>query len=193
MGEMSKVAKRVGSDEQALFAALYDRHYRVVREYCRGRLTADLVDDAVAETFLTAWRRLDEVPEGHAALLWLYGVAYRVVGNQWRSSKRRRRLQDRLVTAVGGPAPGADESVIAGDECRLVAAAAARIGRTDAEVLRLSAWEQLSIAEIAVVLQIEPNAVKQRLHRAIRNLGREYRRLASRPIRTLDPSTGGTP
>ena len=78
MSEIPQVAKLVLSGEP-LFAALYDRHYRSVRAFCRRRLATDLVDDAVAETFLTAWRRLDEVPEGDAAHMWLYGVASHVV------------------------------------------------------------------------------------------------------------------
>jgi DNA-directed RNA polymerase specialized sigma24 family protein len=58
-------------------------------------------------------------------------------------------------------------------------------------MLRLVAWEQLSIDDIAVVLEIAPNAVKQRLHRARRNLAREYRRLQSRQTSTPDAPTGG--
>ena len=57
----------------------------------------------------------------------------------------------------------------------------ARLGDTDAEVLRLVAWEQLSIVDVAAVLGIEPDAARQRLHRARRNLAREYDRLQSRP------------
>jgi RNA polymerase sigma-70 factor (ECF subfamily) len=151
----------------------------------------DLVDDAVAETFLTAWRRLDDVPAGAEALVWLYGVAYRVIGHQWRSTARRRRLEARLGSVVRRPASGADESVIKHDDCRLVLVAAARLRPTDAEVLRLVAWEQLSIDDIAAVLEIVPNAVKQRLHRARRNLAREYRRLHSRQTSTPDAPTGG--
>jgi RNA polymerase sigma-70 factor, ECF subfamily len=192
MREIAEVARLVRSGDEALFAALYDRHYRSVRAFCRRRLAPDLVDDAVAETFLTAWRRLDDVPEGDATLLWLYGVASRVVGHQWRSAARRRRLEDRLLSVVRRPEPAADERVIAGDEYRLVLDAAARLGHTDAEVLRLSAWERLSIADIAVVLQIEPNAVKQRLHRATGNLGREYRQLESRQLRIPNSPDGGT-
>ena len=77
------------------------------------------------------------------------------------------------------------------EESRLVLAAAGRLGRTDAEVLRLSAWEQLGIADIAAVLNIDPNAVKQRLHRARRNLGREYRRLQHSPLSTPAAAKGG--
>ena len=81
--------------------------------------------------------------------------------------------------------------MIDGAQYRLVLDAAARLADTDAEVLRLVAWEQLSIAEVAAVLDIEPNAVKQRLHRARRNLGREYRRLQSRPTSTPVAAKGG--
>jgi DNA-directed RNA polymerase specialized sigma24 family protein len=35
---------------------------RPVREYCSRRVSADAVDDAVADTFLTVWRRIDYVP-----------------------------------------------------------------------------------------------------------------------------------
>ena len=75
-----------GTAADAAFVELYDRYYRPVRHFCRRRLAEDLVDDAVAETFLTAWRRLDEVPPAEHALVWLNGVAYRVVGHQWRSA-----------------------------------------------------------------------------------------------------------
>jgi hypothetical protein len=66
--------------EDARFGELYGRYYRSVHAYCRRRLASDAVDDAVAEVFLTAWRRLPDVPDGDGALVWLYGVAHRVIG-----------------------------------------------------------------------------------------------------------------
>ena len=191
MSDLAGTAAFGRSREDAEFSQLYDRYYRPVRDFCRRRVAGDLVDDAVAETFLTAWRRRDDVPAGAEALVWLYGVAYRVIGHQWRSTARRRRLEARLRSVVCRPPSGADESVINDDDCRLVLAAAARLRTTDAEVLRLMAWEQLSIDDTAVVLEIAPNAVKQRLHRARRNLAREYRRLQSQQTSTPDARTGG--
>jgi RNA polymerase sigma-70 factor (ECF subfamily) len=179
MSDWTGTARAVQSRE-AVFARLYDRHYRSIYEYCRRRVASHVVDDSVAETFLIAWRRLDDVPAADEALLWLYGVAHRVVAHQWRGDARRRRLQERLRLVSSNPGSVMDESVIDGDQCRRVLDAATRLGDTDAEVLRLVAWEQLSSHEVATVLAIEPNAVKQRLHRARRNLAREYRRLESR-------------
>ncbi len=190
MKDRTGIAWHVPSDEDVRFTGLYERHYRLIRDFCRRRVAADLVDDVVAETFLTAWRRVEDVPDGEEALLWLYRVAYRVVGHQWRTVTRRRRLEDRLRSVPLPPATAADDDVTDGDDHRRVLAAAARLGDTDAEVLRLTAWEQLAVVEVAAVLDIAPNAVKQRLHRARRNLAREYRRLEAGPVGAPDPVKG---
>ena len=170
--------------EDALFADLYASHHRQIRDYCRRRLACDFVDDAIAEVFLVAWRRIQDVPDGDDALVWLYRVPYRVVGRQWRNSARRARLDVRLRAAVPRPASAADESVLRAAEHELVLRAARHLSDADAEVLRLVAWEQLSTAEVAAVLEINVNAVKQRLHRAKQNLAREYRRLDARTTPT---------
>jgi RNA polymerase sigma-70 factor (ECF subfamily) len=191
MSDATSAAWVEQSDEDAVFARLYRRHYGPIRDFCRRRLAPDLVDDAVSETFLTAWRRLEDVPDGDAALVWLYRVAYRVVGHQWRSTARRRRLGVRLTSVAPRVAATDDDSAVADEQRRIVLEAASRLGDADAEVLRLFAWEQLAVADIAVVLGIVPNAVKQRLHRAKRNLAREYRRLESGTLTPMTPQ-GGT-
>ena len=173
------------------FAQLYERYYRPIRDFCARRVPRDTVDDAVADTFLTVWRCLDEVPAGEAALVWMYGVAHRVIGHQRRSLARRGRLHERLRTVEFRPAAAADDAVVDGVESRRILAALARLGDTDADVLRLVTWEELPVASAAAVLGIEPDTARQRLHRARRNLAREYDRLQSRPSATPAAPTGG--
>jgi hypothetical protein len=50
----------------------------------------------VAEVFLIAWRRLDDVPFGNEARPWLFATARRVLANQGRANARRRRLSEKL-------------------------------------------------------------------------------------------------
>ena len=131
------------SNENLRFDEIYRRFSRPIRDYCRRRVAKDVVDDVVSEVFLTAWRRVDDVvsevfltawrrvddvPGGDAALVWLYGVAYRVIGHQWRTAARRRRLDVRMRGVVDRPASGPDEAVLDGDECHLVLAAISRLG-----------------------------------------------------------------
>src|SRR5262245_57295164 len=128
------------------FTQLYARLHRPIRSYCNRRVHPDAVDDTVAEVFLTMWRRIDEVPDGDAALVWLYTVAYRVIGHQWRSITRRGRLQSRLLSAGSPSQASADDGRHEDVDSQRVLDAITRLNPTDAEVLRLDAWEQLSAA-----------------------------------------------
>jgi RNA polymerase sigma-70 factor, ECF subfamily len=124
---------------------------------------SDDAEDCAADVFAVAWRRLAQMPGNETSRAWLYGVAYRVVGNQYRSRRRRAKLGLR-VASIGGAAgqAGSDPDYRAG----LVVLALEQLRPSDQELLRLSVWDGLSRREIASILGIKENAVDQRLHRA---------------------------
>ena len=169
--------RQPATDDEARFAEIYRRHARSIQAYCARRTAASQVSDAVADTFLVAWRRIDQVPIGAATLPWLYGVAYKVLSHQWRHRARNRRLVERLHSLAQVEEMAPDILLVRSEEHRVVLAASARLKPVDQEILRLTLWEELSHADVAVVLGIEPTAVKQRAYRARRNLADEYRKL----------------
>lgn len=140
-----------------------------LRRYARRRLDPAAADDALAEAFMVLWRRLDDVPVG-AELPWSYGVLRHCVANEARSARRRAGL---LVRLTGRPEP-AGASVDPADQVDRadpeLAAALTRLRPAEQELLRLWAWEDLTPAEIAVVLGTTTNAVNIRLHRTRRRL-----------------------
>ena len=71
-----------------------------------------------------------------------------------------------------------DVVLVKNEEYRIVLAAAARLRPIDQEILRLTLWEELSHADVAVVLDIATTAVKERAYRARRNLAAEYQKLS---------------
>jgi RNA polymerase sigma-70 factor (ECF subfamily) len=174
-----------------LFRDLYERYHRHVYAYCRRRTSADAVDDAVSDTFLIAWRRSDQVPLGDEALPWLYGVAFRVLAHQWRSAARRGRLAEKLASLGVSTVSLPEDLLILGHEHRQVLKALGGLRRTDQEILRLTVWEELTQTEIAVVLDIRPAAVGQRLYVARKKLADEYKRLENRPVRSRAAEKGG--
>jgi RNA polymerase sigma factor (sigma-70 family) len=126
--------------------------------------------DAVSETFLVAWRRIGDVPQGDDGRLWLYGVARRVLANQRRSEARRTQLSDRLRAELSRlPQTRAEEP----QELGTLRSALERLLPADRELLGLIAWEGLGPAELAKVLGCSQNAAKIRTHRARRRLRRE--------------------
>jgi len=150
------------------FDALYRSTRAKILAYALRRVpSTEDAADVLAETFTIAWRRLDQVPEGDGALLWLYGVARNVVRNDLRSRQRRSQLVGRIAHHV----PEATWSVVARDEERLVALMCLHgLHEDDREVLMLTAWEGLTPLAVAKVLACSPGAARARIHRARRRL-----------------------
>ena len=144
------------------FEELFREHYGAVRGYALRRVPGDLAQDAVAETFLVAWRRLDDVPAD--PLPWLYGVARRVLANQRRSADRGSALERKLAGTAANAVAG-DPSERAG-EGEVLRTALARLSERDREALMLVAWHELSGARAARAAGCTRAAFAVRLHRA---------------------------
>jgi RNA polymerase sigma-70 factor, ECF subfamily len=174
-------------DRRRRFNGLFASYGSDIVAYCSWRADSESdAQDAVADVFLTAWRRLDAVPEGDAAKVWLYATARRVLANQRRSSRRRAALHERLALE---PAPVEASS---SREEALVHAALNRLGLRDREVLLLAEWEGLSPAEIGTVLNCLAVTARGRLHRARRRFRAVYEELCERAdevdeVRVLRP------
>jgi RNA polymerase sigma factor (sigma-70 family) len=150
------------SSPEERFSALFERTHVALLGYAVRRV-ADPADaaDVVAETFLVAWRRLEDVPVGEQARPWLFGVARRVLANHYRGERRRVALADRLRDSLHEAVPPPEVR-----EPTAVERALDRLPDDDRELLRLLAWEELAREEIAVAMGLTRGAVRVRLHRA---------------------------
>ncbi len=165
---MTSEAFRVSPEDA--FHLMFARNYKHILAYCGRRLPSADALDAVADTFLIAWRRFDEVPGGEGERPWLYGVAYRVVSNHRRSTRRRHRLLRRVESLAVLPPELPDGLVLRQEAERQVLAALSKLGEIDREILLLRLWEELSIPRIAEILGISEVAVRKRNSRAVRRL-----------------------
>jgi RNA polymerase sigma-70 factor, ECF subfamily len=167
-----------GAIRRERFERLFGTHFRSVLAYALRRAPRAEAEDVVAETFLIAWRRLDEVPSDERP--WLLGVARRVLSNQRRAAGRRTALHERLMLERAGDA-SAEQPVP-------IVEALDQLPERDREVLILIAWDGLSTEDAAQVLGCSRVAARVRLHRARQRLRHELRSLqladAQRPNRT---------
>jgi RNA polymerase sigma-70 factor (ECF subfamily) len=166
------------AERRRRFDALFASYSSDIVAYCGWRADSSSdAQDAFAEVFLTAWRRLDELPGGDAARVWLYATARRVIANQRRSSRRRVALYERLaLDAASAPR----EPVSSSHEETLVHEALGRLGPRDREVLLLAEWEGLSSTQIATVLGCLAITARGRLHRARRRFRAVFEDLLAR-------------
>jgi RNA polymerase sigma-70 factor (ECF subfamily) len=166
-----------------MFVALYERHYPAVFAYARRRAAEAVARDVAAETFLVAWRRLDDaVARG---LPWLYRTAALQLRNAERSQQRQQRTAGRLAGLAAGPPEGDPADGYA--ERQSIADALSRLPDAERELLCLVVWEQLDLRTAAGVAGCSPGAAAVRLHRARRRLRPHLRPAAPSPDAEVTP------
>ncbi len=154
--------------EPARFEALVrEELLEPLRRYLARRTDPATADDVLAETLLVLWRRYAELPD--PALPWAYGVARNCLANAQRAARRQRRVAGKVAVLD----PPREVPLAPSSRDDTLHEALAGLGAEDSELLRLWAWEQLTPAEIATVLDVTANAVSIRLHRARRRLREE--------------------
>jgi RNA polymerase sigma-70 factor (ECF subfamily) len=170
-------------DPQERFTALYDRYYRSVMGYVLLRVEQGVAEDVCSETFLVAWRRLDELPE--QVLPWLLGVARNMLAKQREVRYRRKALVDRiaaLTTERDQIVWDVAEHVV--DREQAISALRA-LREKDLEAMILATWYGLAPEQAASVMGCSVRAFNVRLHRARKRLTARLRQETGAARRTV--------
>lgn len=141
---------------EARFRRVFDAYHDRVYSYCRRRCDAETAREATSEIFLTAWRRFADMPDGDRMLPWLYGVARRVLANEFRRQKRYRNLVDR-VRPLGRPAyPDVETVVVRRAEYQAVISAVARLWVVDYDTMTFVEVQDPESLRLGGCLPLEP-------------------------------------
>ncbi|WP_234760064.1 RNA polymerase sigma factor [Arthrobacter alkaliphilus] len=146
------------SEGELSFIALHRDMYPRVFRFVRRRVDdPQVAEELAADVFRVAWQKWDDVAPVDVA--WLFTVARNLLGNAYRSHQRQVALHERLRESAGF-------SDSAEDGPSLVDQVFDRLRDKDRDILQLAYWDQLTMSEIAAVLQCGESAAKVRLHRA---------------------------
>ena len=143
------------------FSEAFRAHYPAVRAFFARRAPAEHVEEFTADVFERAWVNFDQI-EG-SVLPWLYGVARNVVREHYRTQGRRPRLVDLEQPEAD---PQAEDFASHSDLNLDINRALLTLSPAEREILTLHAWEGLTPAELAEVLDLTPTNARVRLHRA---------------------------
>lgn len=160
----------MGDPDQERFELLYRQHFRAVLRYALARVEPERAEDVAAETFLVAWRRLDQVPDDPAP--WLYAVARKVVADHLRADARRDALTERLSALANSGDDGPPDPAEQVAQRHSALAALARLDEHDREILTLVAWDGLSNTLAAQALGCSVPHFAFQLHKARSRLTR---------------------
>jgi len=154
--------------DRLAFERIFRSHNVAVFRYALRRVGAAGAQDVVAETFLVAWRRQQDISGD--PLPWLLGVARRICANQLRGRSREAALEERIA------AQAVTSVVVTGDSAPPILEALVKLSETDREALMLVAWDGLSNRQAAEVVGCSTAAFGVRVHRARRRLAKSLGR-----------------
>ncbi|MCX4391304.1 RNA polymerase sigma factor [Micromonospora peucetia] len=169
--------RKLQPDREGRFRALYADAYVDVLRFAQRRVHPSHAEDVVADAFLVAWRRAEEVPNrSDDARAWLFGIARHCLLNTQRGLGRQDALAVRIAeTAPTTPTDGPEDEAVVH---RLdLAAAWKHLSAGEQETLSLSVFEDLTSPQAARVLGISAASYRLRLLRARRALRRQLDRV----------------
>lgn len=147
------------------FSALYQHYYPALYRFILFRVSsAETTEDIAADVFMKLWQRVIE----RRRIINFRALAYRIardeVVDHYRAAKRDISLEEAEMLA-----PIADDmSAMVGGaiDRNIVSVALTKLDQDDMELLILFYVEDLSIKDIATIVNARSGAVRVRLHRA---------------------------
>jgi RNA polymerase sigma-70 factor (ECF subfamily) len=173
-GATADLARRFAAGDQGALEQVIQRYHPVIARRVGNLLGgAEGVEDLVQEVFLRALERHRQFRADSSLEAWLTGIAVNCCRAAWRRERLRRLLPLRLERRHGDRFPADPASgVEAAERSMQVRRAVARLPAASREVVVLYYLEELSCAEVARMLRLSEQAVRQRLVRARARLER---------------------
>jgi RNA polymerase sigma-70 factor (ECF subfamily) len=160
----AEIVRRSTNGDAKAFGELFWRHNGAVHGYLARRAGRDFADDLVADVWLRAFRNRTSFDLKYDdARPWLYGIARNVLHAHWRSVTKAPPL---WPAAVMEPWSNIDDRLDESARRATLLSALEALTVEEREALLLVAWEQLSAASIALMLDVPASTVRNRLHRA---------------------------
>jgi RNA polymerase sigma factor (sigma-70 family) len=151
-------------------------------------------EDMAQETFITAWHRLKELREPSKLRQWLCGIVRNIAANTVRRELRRGgepESLDAVADDISGEADPAAQTITREEET-LLWRTLADLPASYREPLILFYREEQSIAEVALLLDLSEDTVKQRLSRGRAMLREEMAVLVESTLTRTKPSNAFT-
>jgi RNA polymerase sigma-70 factor (ECF subfamily) len=161
------LAAAAAAGDRPAFEALIRRHGPALHRYAR-RMTRDedAVNDIVQETFVAAWRQIENFRQESSVRTWLFAICARKVVDSHRV-KRAVPIDDRLLEPAQASASSDPFAVVSNAEfLEALESALAELPVRQRSVWILREVEELTFPEIGAILNVSPDGARGHHHRA---------------------------
>ncbi len=176
----SELVALVRAGQKNAFGPLIERYQPMVRHITRGMIgNNEIACELAQEAILQAYLSLDHLRDTVRFKSWLYGITLNVCKSYLREQKMETLSLEMLMGGMSGTLAelarlfdDVDPEVVAEQRelHRLILQAVQSLSPRDRATTLMFYYDQLSLEEIATILEISVGAVKGRLHRARKQL-----------------------
>lgn len=164
-------AWREGDDRAG--SKLLRRHFISIAQFFERRVPEPALDDLVQLTFMAAFQARDRMPEGVRFRAYLFGIARKKLLMHLRSNRAKSGRESPLPSELAAASSlGPSRVIAAREEAAVMLEAVQTLPEELQMVVELYYCEELSVREVASVLERPTGTIKTWLHRA-RGLLRE--------------------
>jgi len=165
---------------------LMERHATAVFQFlCRMLQNEDDANDLAQETFVRVFRAKGGFQLNQRFSTWLFTIAGNLARNhiRWRTrhpnvslDAETEQSEHSLGDTLASDRPAPADAALAAERAAAVRAAVSQLPEDMREAIVLCEWEELSMAEAAVVAKTTTKAIESRLYRARQILREELKR-----------------
>lgn len=166
----ASLIERVAKGDRLAFRLLWDRHRASLCRHC-ARVMGDhsLAEDLVNDVMSEVWRIAGSYAGRAQVGTWMFAILHNKMVS-WMRKRRESELPEDAAEIFADPRPSPSDLAETGDMARLLRELIGRLGPDHREVLMLTYYQEMPVAEIAFVLGIPENTVKTRLFYARQRL-----------------------
>lgn len=161
-------------------SALFDRYFDTLARFFANKTTHG-VDDLVQQTFLAAIEARDRYRGEAPFRNFLLSIAHKLLCNHYRHHRVRQVEPDFSVMTIADLDPSPSAVAAEHGEQALLLQALRAIPFESQVVLELAFWEQISVPEIAEILELPLGTAKTRVRRARQLVREQIDKLADSP------------
>jgi len=174
-GGEEDLLRRAGRGDEAAFLTLYERHRTpVFRFACRVLGSAAQAEDVTQECFLSVLRRPEAFQAERASLrTYLYAITRHLSWQHLRRSGLEMTVEELPESADRMETAEPLRRMLDGEAAAAVRRAIGMLSPLQREAIVLFEYQDMSLAEIAMVCETDVGTIKARLHRARERLRRE--------------------
>jgi RNA polymerase sigma-70 factor, ECF subfamily len=179
MNSSEDLIARARAGEHEAFRLLFVRYAKPILSFVYEMISdRDLAEEVTQETFVRAFKNLDQVRDDTKAATWLFGISKNVAREALRSKQRERvnRNQEdvaELCDNVAQPSPS--ETLLSKELNRAIRRALSLLDEDHRLVFVLKVFHQCRYEEIAEITGFSIAKVKTDLHRARLELRKRIR------------------